>query len=105
MVASKKDQGGGTAAADSRQARQSSDVRLECRQLATDTLGPIRREEGLRAALTRFDKIENEKLPMMRLGPEAKTSEKALGRELESALSVRNLALLGKLVATAALHR
>ncbi len=41
----------------------------------------------------------------MRLSDEARTSEKVRGQELESALSVRNLALLGRLLATAALRR
>ena len=41
----------------------------------------------------------------MRLSDEARTSNKALGQELESALSVLNLALLGRLLATAAFHR
>jgi succinate dehydrogenase/fumarate reductase flavoprotein subunit len=41
----------------------------------------------------------------MRLSDEARTSDKAKSLELESALSVRNLALLGRLLATAALNR
>ena len=41
----------------------------------------------------------------MRLDAGARSSEKTKGQELESALSVRNLALLGKLLATAALNR
>ena len=41
----------------------------------------------------------------MRLADEARTSNKVLGQELESALSVRNLALLGRLLGTAALQR
>lgn len=82
-----------------------SDIRLECRQIATDELGPIRAAEGLLRALANFDEIENEKLPRMRLSPESQTSGKVRGRELESALSTRNLTLLGRLLTTAALHR
>ncbi len=82
-----------------------ADVRLECRLVATEELGPIRDAEGLRRALAEFDRIENEELPLMRLSPEAQTSKKVRGRELESAVSIRNLTLLGKLLATAALHR
>ena len=41
----------------------------------------------------------------MRLDPAARASDKVRGNELESALSVRNLALLGRLLATAALAR
>jgi len=82
-----------------------ADVRLGCRLVATDELGPIRDAEGLRRSLAEFDEIENEKLPRMCLDPEAQSSGKVRGRELESALSIRNLTLLGKLLATAALHR
>ena len=41
----------------------------------------------------------------MRLDQKARTSAKVRGEELESALSVRNLALLGRILATAALAR
>ena len=41
----------------------------------------------------------------MRLSDEARNSDKARGQELESALGVRNLALLGRLLGTAALRR
>ncbi len=41
----------------------------------------------------------------MRLDARAQNSQKVLGEELESATSVRNLALLGRLLATAALER
>jgi succinate dehydrogenase/fumarate reductase flavoprotein subunit len=41
----------------------------------------------------------------MRLDEKAATSHKVRGQELESALSVRNLALLGRILATAALRR
>jgi succinate dehydrogenase/fumarate reductase flavoprotein subunit len=41
----------------------------------------------------------------MRLADEARSSDWTRGHELESALSVRNLALLGRLLATAALRR
>ena len=41
----------------------------------------------------------------MRLDVKAQTSDHERGNELESALSVRNLALLGRILATAALRR
>ena len=41
----------------------------------------------------------------MRLDEKARSSDKVRGEELESALSVRNLALLGRILAVAALKR
>ena len=41
----------------------------------------------------------------MRLSDDAQKSDKARGLELESALSVKNLSLLGRLLATAELNR
>ena len=41
----------------------------------------------------------------MRIDPKARSSDKIRGEELESALSVRNLALLGRVLAFAALQR
>jgi len=41
----------------------------------------------------------------MRIDAKARSSDKIRGEELESALSVRNLALLGRLLAFAALQR
>jgi fumarate reductase (CoM/CoB) subunit A len=81
------------------------DVRLSCRMLAHNKLGPIREERTLKEALTEYARIEREDVPAMRLDAQARSSAKARGEELESALSVRNLALLGRLVATAALNR
>ncbi len=81
------------------------DVRMRCRLLAHEKLGPIRDASGCRAALEEFGRIEYEEIPRMRLDPASRTSQKTRGQELESALSVRNLALLGKLLATAALNR
>ena len=81
------------------------DVRMRCRMLAHEKLGPIRDAEGCRYALEEYARIENEDISNMRLDDGARTSEKTKGQELESALSVRNLALLGKLLATAALNR
>ena len=49
--------------------------------------------------------IERGDVPGMRLDPAARASDKVRGDELESALSVRNLALLGRILATAALAR
>lgn len=77
-----------------------SDVRMKCRMLAHEKLGPIREERTLREALAEYERIEREDLPAMCLD-----SDNLRGDELESALSVRNLALLGRLLAVAALER
>jgi succinate dehydrogenase/fumarate reductase flavoprotein subunit len=82
-----------------------SEVRTSCLMLAHRNLGPIRDDETLREALTEYERIECEDVPAMRLDEQARTSSKARVHELESALSVRNLALLGRLLATAALRR
>ena len=82
-----------------------SDVRMHCRMLAHNKLGPIRHERTLEEALGEYERIEREDVPAMRLDPAARASDKVRGDELESALSVRNLALLGRLLATAALAR
>jgi fumarate reductase (CoM/CoB) subunit A len=82
-----------------------ADVRLHCRMLAHELLGPIRDSEGCRRALVEYERIQREDLPRMRLADEARSSEWTRGHELESALSVRNLALLGRLLATAAGRR
>ncbi|MDA0239581.1 MAG: FAD-dependent oxidoreductase [Proteobacteria bacterium] len=84
---------------------EQSEVRLRCRMLAHEKLGTIRDAEGCRAALLQYAQIESDDIPAMRLSDAARSSEKALGQELESALSVINLALLGRLLATAAYHR
>jgi fumarate reductase (CoM/CoB) subunit A len=81
------------------------DVRLRCRMLAHEQLGSIRSAEGCTAALAEYAQIEADEIPRMRLSDEAHSSEKARGQELESALSVKNLALLGRLLATASLAR
>src|SRR5262245_35894601 len=82
-----------------------SDVRKNCCILAHNKLGPIREERTLTEALTEYDRIEREDVPAMRLDKGARSSDKVRGEELESALSVRNLALLGRILATAALLR
>jgi fumarate reductase (CoM/CoB) subunit A len=82
-----------------------SDVRMNCRMLAHNKLGPIREERTLKEALAEYERIEREDVPAMRLDPKAAGSSKVRGEELESALSVRNLALLGRIIATAALSR
>ncbi len=82
-----------------------SDVRTSCRMLAHNKLGPIRDERTLQEALAEYERIERQDVPRMRLDDGARTSDKVRGYELESALSVRNLALLGRIVATAALRR
>ena len=82
-----------------------SDVRMRCRMLAHNKLGPIRHERTLSEALAEYERIEREDMPGMRLDDEARSSAEVRGTELESALSVRNLALLGRLLATAALAR
>jgi succinate dehydrogenase/fumarate reductase flavoprotein subunit len=82
-----------------------SDVRLACRMLAHNKLGPIREERTLKEALAEYERIEREDVPAMRIDEKTGGSEKARGEEMESALSVRNLALLGRLLAVAALNR
>jgi succinate dehydrogenase/fumarate reductase flavoprotein subunit len=82
-----------------------SDVRKNCCIVAHNKLGPIREEPTLREALAEYERIEREDVPTMRLDERARSSDKVRGEELESALSVRNLALLGRILATAALAR
>jgi succinate dehydrogenase/fumarate reductase flavoprotein subunit len=82
-----------------------ADVRLRCRMVAHEKLGPLREATGLREAVDEFERIEREDMTRMCLAEEAGSSDRARGHELESALSVRNLALLGRLVAETALYR
>jgi fumarate reductase (CoM/CoB) subunit A len=82
-----------------------SDVRTSCRMLAHNKLGPIREKRTLEEALAEYERIEREDVPDMRLDEKARGSDKVLGEELESALSVRNLALLGRILASASLKR
>lgn len=82
-----------------------SDVRMNCRMLAHHKLGPIRERRTLQEALAEYERIEREDVPAMRLDEKAQSSAKVLGEELESALSVRNLALLGRILASASLAR
>jgi succinate dehydrogenase/fumarate reductase flavoprotein subunit len=82
-----------------------SDVRMACCALAHNKLGPIREEQTLKEALAEYERIEREDVPAMRLDEKARSSDKVRGEELESALSVRNLALLGRILAVAALKR
>jgi succinate dehydrogenase/fumarate reductase flavoprotein subunit len=82
-----------------------SDVRTSCRMLAHNQLGPIRDEKTLKEALAEYERIEREEVPAIRLADKARTSDQDRGQELESALAVRNLALLGRILATAALRR
>ncbi|MDH4189954.1 MAG: FAD-dependent oxidoreductase [Betaproteobacteria bacterium] len=81
------------------------DVRMRCRMLAHEKLGPIREAGTLRDALREYERIEREDAQTMRLASEAGAGAKVRGEELESVLSVRNLALLGRIVASAALAR
>jgi fumarate reductase (CoM/CoB) subunit A len=82
-----------------------SEVRTACRMLAHKKLGPMREAHALSESLTEYERIERGEVPTMRLDDKARSSEKDRGNELESALSVRNLALLGRILATAALRR
>jgi fumarate reductase (CoM/CoB) subunit A len=82
-----------------------ADVRLRCRMLSHEKLGPIREAESCQAALDEFGDIIADEIPRMRLSDEARNSDRVRGQELESALSVWNLALLGRLLATVALAR
>ena len=63
----------------------------------------VERPAGLDVADADSNVIEEP--PAMRLNEKARNSDKVRGEELESALSVRNLALLGRLLAVAALER
>ena len=78
---------------------------MNCRMLAHSKLGPIREDRTLREALAEYERIERDDVPAMRLDEKARRSDKVRGEELESALSVRNLALLGRILAVAALNR
>jgi fumarate reductase (CoM/CoB) subunit A len=82
-----------------------SDVRLRCRMLAHEKLGSIREAGPCSEAIAEYQRMEIDEIPLMRLSPEARHSDQARGHDLESALSVKNLALLGKLLATAASKR
>ncbi len=82
-----------------------SDVRMACRMLAHNKLGPIREERTLKEAAAEYERVEREDVPAMRIDAKARSSDKIRGEELESALSVRNLALLGRILAVAALRR
>ena len=82
-----------------------SDVRIACRMLAHNKLGPIRDARALQDALDEYEHFDREQLPTMRLDDKARSSDSVRGAELESALSVRNLVLLGRILAKAALMR
>ena len=82
-----------------------SDLRTACRMLAHNKLGPIREARTLKEALAEYERIERDDIPAMRLDDKAQGSAGVRGLELESALSVRNLALLGRILTTAALAR
>jgi fumarate reductase (CoM/CoB) subunit A len=82
-----------------------SDVRTACLMLAHNKLGPIREGPTLKEALAEYERFDREAVPAMRLDERAHSSDNVRGAELESALSVRNLVLLGRILATAALMR
>ncbi len=82
-----------------------ADIRMQIRLLAHEKLGPIRDGAKCRDAIDGFERIERDDVPKMRLSDNAQTSSKVMGQELESALSVANLALLGRILGTAALNR
>jgi fumarate reductase (CoM/CoB) subunit A len=82
-----------------------SDVRTACRVLAHNKLGPIRDEPALKEALAEYERFDRDDVPAMRLDEKARSSDSVRGAELESALSVRNLVLLGRILAKAALMR
>jgi len=79
-----------------------ADVRLKCRMLAHEKLGALRTRQQCDEALEAYGEIEENEVMTMRLDPRASSSAKMLGQELESALAIANLALLGRLLATAA---
>lgn len=82
-----------------------ADLNMRCRMLAHEKLGPIRDAASCASAIADYRQIETEDVPRMCLGSDAAASEQARGLALEGALSVRNLALLGRLLGTAALNR
>ena len=82
-----------------------SDVRTACRVLAHNKLGPIRDAQALKEALAEYERLDRDDVPAMRLDEKARSSDSVRGAELESALSVRNLVLLGRILAKAALMR
>ncbi len=82
-----------------------ADVRLRCRMLAHENLGSLREAGACSEAIAEYERMERDEIPRLRLSPEARHSDKIRGQDLENALSVKNLALLGKLLATAALKR
>ena len=73
--------------------------------LAHNKLGPIRDASALQEAQAEYERIDRDEVPVMRLDEKARSSDNARGLELESALSVRNLVLLGRILAKAALMR
>jgi len=81
------------------------DVLRRCKMLAHEKLGPIRDGATCAEAYSEYEHIERDVIPKMRLGSDAAKSDKVRGQELESALGVRNLALLGRLLGTAAIRR
>ncbi|MEX2548961.1 MAG: FAD-dependent oxidoreductase [Nitriliruptoraceae bacterium] len=82
-----------------------SSVRLRCRMAAHEHLGPLREAGGLREAIAEFEGIEHEDLARLTLDPDSAGSARERREALESALSLRNMALVGKAVAVAALAR
>ena len=82
-----------------------AEVRLKCRMLAHEKLGALRTKQQCDEALDAYGEIEANEVTEMRLDPRAASSAKLLGQELESALAIANLTLLGRLLATAIRHR
>ncbi len=82
-----------------------ADIRKHCHKVAHENLGAIRNADRSNSALSEYKRIAIEDVPHMRIASEAQTSARTRSLEIESALSVRNLALLGTLLATVALYR
>lgn len=82
-----------------------ADVLMDCKMLAHKKLGPIRDGRGCAEACREYARLEQDILPRMRMSDAARKSEDVRGKELESALGVRNLSLLGGLLGSAALNR
>ena len=82
-----------------------ADVLIDCKMLAHEKLGPIRNGAGCADACREYERIEQDIVPRMRLSDAARKSQETRGKELESALGVRNLSLLGRLLGTVALKR
>jgi fumarate reductase (CoM/CoB) subunit A len=75
------------------------EVKSELTEVISLNVGVIRHEDGLRKATQAVDRIRKEEIPLLGAGPLRSC------RKLGTALEVENMAMLAKLVASAALMR